>query len=90
MVAASIHGLALSAQGTSAPPDRNTASSQGALMETMDAIQGGFGPETDPEWLLEKVGIVTAPGQIWPLVGPMCPRMAADLPKRNPVFNRLG
>jgi hypothetical protein len=47
MVAASIHGLALSTQGTSAPPDRNTASSQGALMETMDAIQGGFGPRID-------------------------------------------
>jgi hypothetical protein len=54
MVAASIHGLALSPQGTSAPPDRNTASSQGALMETMDAIQGGFGPKTDPGWLLGK------------------------------------
>lgn len=77
MVAASIHGLALSSQRTSAPPDRNTASSQGALMETMDAIQGAFGPKTDPQWLLEKAGIVTAPGQIWPLVGPMCPLMAA-------------
>ena len=46
-------------------------------METMDAIQGAFGPKTDPQWLLEKAGIVTAPGQIWPLVGPMCPLMAA-------------
>jgi hypothetical protein len=77
MVAASIHGLALSLQGTSAPPDRNTASSQGGLMETMDAIQGGFGPKTDPEWLRGKGGIVTAPGQIWPPDGPMCPLMAA-------------
>jgi hypothetical protein len=45
-------------------------------METMDAIQGGFGPKIDPEWLLGKVGIVTAPGQIWPLVGPMYKLMA--------------
>jgi hypothetical protein len=45
-------------------------------METMDAIQGGFGPKIDPEWLLGKVGIVTAAGQIWPLVGPMYKLMA--------------
>ena len=45
MDAVSIHGLALSAHGTSLPPDRNTTSSQGALMETMDAVQGTFGPQ---------------------------------------------
>lgn len=63
MVAASIHGLALSPQGTSAPPDRNTASSQGGLMETMDAIPGEFGPKIDHQavsncwWgLAEEVG----------------------------------
>jgi len=57
MVAVRIHGLALSAHGTSPPPDRNTASSQGALMETMDAIQGAFGPEIDAE---EAVRLLTA------------------------------
>jgi hypothetical protein len=55
MVAASIHGLALSVHGTSPPPDRITASSQGALMETMDAIQGVFGPKIDAEEVVRRV-----------------------------------
>jgi hypothetical protein len=53
MVAVSIHGLALSAHGTSLPADRNTTSSQGALMETMDAVQGTFGPKIDAEEVVQ-------------------------------------
>jgi hypothetical protein len=48
MVAARTHGLAFSPHGTSLPPERNTISSQGALMEIMDAIRGVFGPKIDP------------------------------------------
>jgi hypothetical protein len=54
MVAVSIHGLASSPHGTSATPDRNTASSQGALIEGMDAIQGALGPKIGPA---QAVGI---------------------------------
>jgi len=50
MVAVSIHGLALSAHGTSLPRDRSTASSQGVLMKTMDAIQSALGPEDQAVW----------------------------------------
>lgn len=55
MVAVSIHGLASSPHGTSATPDRNTASSQGALIENMDAIQGALGPKIGPA---QAVGII--------------------------------
>jgi hypothetical protein len=48
IVAVRIHGLILSAQGTSLLPERSTASSQGALIETMDAIQDALGPKIDP------------------------------------------
>jgi hypothetical protein len=39
MVAASIQNLASARHGAAAPPDRNTASSQGVLMEANDATQ---------------------------------------------------
>ena len=61
MVATSIHGLALSSQATSPPPDRNTASSQGALMEIMDAIRRAFGPKIDPQQLLGIIAIRLEP-----------------------------
>src|SRR5580700_1952041 len=48
IVAVRIQGLVLSPHGTSLPPDRSTASSQGALMETMDAFQATSGPKIDP------------------------------------------
>jgi len=43
MVAASIHVFASAAAGTPAAVDRITTSSQGVLMEAMDAIQGALG-----------------------------------------------
>ena len=45
IVAVRIHGLVPSPHGTSLPPDRSTASSQGALMDTMDAIKDALGPK---------------------------------------------
>ncbi len=45
MVAASIQFLDSGPHGTAALPDRATASSQGILMEVMDAAQGKLGPE---------------------------------------------
>jgi len=45
MVAANIHGFACAAHGTTALPDRRTASSQGILIEAMDASERGFGAE---------------------------------------------
>jgi hypothetical protein len=45
MVAASIQVLVSAPHGTPAPADRITASSQGVLMEVMDAIQGALGSE---------------------------------------------
>jgi hypothetical protein len=49
IVAVRIHGLVLSPHGASLPPDRSTASSQGALMETMDAFEAASGPKIDPQ-----------------------------------------
>ena len=48
MVAASIQFVASGLQGTSAVADRITDSSQGVLMEAMDAIQGTGGSEDRP------------------------------------------
>jgi hypothetical protein len=45
MVAASIQVLVSAPQGTPTPPDRITASSQGVLMDAMDAIQYALGSE---------------------------------------------
>ena len=44
MVAVSIQGLAFSSHWTSPALGGSVAASHGVLMETMDAIQGAFGP----------------------------------------------
>ena len=49
MVAVSIQGLAFSSQWTWPALGGSVATSHGVLMETMDAVQGAFGPVWHPQ-----------------------------------------
>ena len=56
IVAAKIHVLAPAVHGVPEPPEEIMASSQGGLMDAMDAVSYEFGskdPETAPPWSLE-------------------------------------
>src|SRR5580698_5205434 len=56
IVAAKIHVLAPAVHGVPEPPEEIKASSQGGLMDAMDAVSYEFGsedPETAPPWSLE-------------------------------------